>query len=89
MLLQILDEGSITDAHGRHINFKNTIIVLTSNIGADKLVKDTNVGFMNSPTNTADSVSDEIDHLLKPEFINRLDETVIFDKLSPEDLRNV
>ena len=89
VLLQILDEGSITDAHGRHINFKNTIIILTSNIGADRLVKDTNVGFMKSPTNTNDSVSDEIGHLLKPEFINRLDETVIFNKLSPEDLLKI
>lgn len=86
ILLQILDEGSITDAHGRQINFKNTIIILTSNIGADKLVKDTSVGFMKTPNNTEANVNEEIDHLLKPEFINRLDETIVFNKLEFDEL---
>ena len=86
ILLQILDEGSISDAHGRSINFKNTIIVLTSNIGAEKLVRNSNVGFMSSSTTPEADVENEIDHMLKPEFINRLDETVVFNKLEREEL---
>ena len=89
ILLQILDEGSITDAHGRQINFKNTIIILTSNIGAEKLIKDSNVGFMTSSNSMESNVADEIDHLLKPEFINRLDETVIFNKLETSELTKI
>lgn len=89
ILLQILDEGSITDAHGRQINFKNTIIILTSNIGAEKLIKDSSVGFMASSNSVESNVVDEIDHLLKPEFINRLDEMVVFNKLESSELTKI
>jgi len=89
IMLQILDEGSITDAHGRVINFKNTIIVLTSNIGAEKLAKAANVGFMNKEIDVDDSVSKEVRHTLKPEFINRLDDVVVFKALQEEQLHQI
>jgi ATP-dependent Clp protease ATP-binding subunit ClpC len=90
ILLQILDEGHVTDSHGRNINFKNTIVVLTSNIGADKIVKDTNVGFMASDSsNDYDKTMKEVHALLRPEFINRLDEIVVFNRLDREHLLKV
>ena len=91
ILLQILDEGQVTDSHGRSINFKNTIIILTSNIGADKIAKDTNVGFMPKSTESTDrdKTMIEVNALLKPEFINRLDELVVFDRLDDKSLTGI
>ncbi len=89
ILLQVLDEGSITDAHGRHINFKNTIIILTSNIGADKLTKNSNVGFGSSSNDAEYNVNKEIDNTLRPEFVNRLDEVVMFNKLEEQQLISI
>lgn len=88
ILLQILDEGQVTDSHGRNINFKNTIIILTSNIGADKIAKDTNVGFMPVRENNSDKdkTIKEVNALLRPEFINRLDELVVFNRLDNTSL---
>lgn len=88
VMLQILDEGHVTDAHGRLINFKNTIVILTSNIGADKIVKDKNVGFL-GVTDTESDVKQEIHNMLRPEFINRLDEIVVFNELSQDDLKSI
>ena len=89
ILLQVLDEGGITDAHGRHINFKNTIIILTSNIGADKLAKNSNVGFVDSSNDVEYNVTKEIDHTLRPEFVSRLDEVVMFNKLEQQQLISI
>lgn len=91
ILLQILDEGKVTDSHGRSINFKNTIIILTSNIGAEKIAKDTNVGFMAAPKEVTDrdKTIKEVNHILKPEFINRLDELVVFNKLDDDALQKI
>lgn len=90
VLLQILDDGHVTDSHGRDINFKNTIVILTSNIGADKIAKNTNVGFMvKDPSTDKDKTMTEVNALLRPEFINRLDELVVFNKLEDDDLKNV
>lgn len=88
ILLQILDEGQVTDSHGRSINFKNTIIILTSNIGADKIAKDTNVGFMpvSKEETDKDKTMKEVNALLRPEFINRLDELVVFERLDDKAL---
>lgn len=91
ILLQILDDGHVTDSHGRVINFKNTIIILTSNIGADKIAKDTSVGFMAVDNNSTakDKTIKEVNALLKPEFINRLDELIVFESLNNNALTGV
>lgn len=90
LLLQVLDEGSLTDSHGKHIDFKNTIIVMTSNIGQEILLADKEAsddGAIRS------SVKLEIIELLRhhypPEFLNRLDEILVFNRLSKTSLRNI
>ncbi|WP_409968464.1 ATP-dependent Clp protease ATP-binding subunit [Bengtsoniella intestinalis] len=84
VLLQILDDGQITDAHGRKVNFENTIIVMTSNAGSDR--KEGSVGFgrtMNEQNR--DRMMKALEGFLRPEFINRVDEIVCFNRLSEED----
>lgn len=84
VLLQILDDGQITDAHGRKVNFENTVIVMTSNAGSDR--KEGTVGF-NKTANEMDKdrAMKALQQFLRPEFINRVDEIVCFNKLSEED----
>lgn len=89
LLLQVLDEGSLTDSHGRKINFKNTIIVLTSNIGAREIQKNTTVGFSREDDASSDKVLQEAQAFLPPEFINRLDEIVMFNQLEEPDLLTI
>jgi len=86
ILLQILDDGHITDAHGRNINFENTVIIMTTNAGSDK--KDGMVGF-NRTINEQDKEKAEkaLKDFLRPEFINRVDEIVYFNHLSEEDFK--
>jgi len=88
VLLQILDDGQITDAHGRKVNFENTIIVMTSNAGSDR--KEGTVGF-NKTTSEMDKdrAMKALQQFLRPEFINRVDEIVCFNKLSEEDFRPI
>ena len=88
VLLQILDEGELTDSTGRKINFKNAIIIMTSNIGANKITENRSLGFGNSNTNETNkkTVMAELKKEFKPEFINRIDEIIIFNKLSKEDV---
>ena len=84
VLLQILDDGQITDAHGRKVNFENTVIVMTSNAGSDR--KEGTVGFNKSATELGkDRAMKALQQFLRPEFINRVDEIVCFNKLSEED----
>lgn len=91
-LLQILDDGMATDAQGRKVDFKNTVIVMTSNVGADLFKKETSMGFAsrNDAQSTYEKmkskVLDELKKQFKPEFLNRVDETVVFRPLSKEDL---
>jgi ATP-dependent Clp protease ATP-binding subunit ClpB len=95
ILLQILDNGRLTDAKGRVINFKNTIIILTSNIGAQYIDKMERIGFNNNASAQSDynEAKDKVMAALKdsfrPEFINRLDDIIIFDILSPEAIRQI
>lgn len=95
ILLQVLDNGRLTDAKGRVVNFKNTIIILTSNIGAQYIDKMQKIGFSSSKTDADDykEVKEKIMEALKdnfrPEFINRLDEIAIFDILGPESIRKI
>ena len=84
VLLQILDDGQITDAHGRKVNFENTVIVMTSNAGSDK--KEGTVGFNKTAGEMdKDRAMKALQQFLRPEFINRVDEIVCFNKLSEED----
>jgi len=91
-LLQILDDGQITDAQGRKVDFKNTVIIMTSNVGADLIKKETNIGFVTRDDAKAsydrmkEKILDEIKKTFRPEFLNRIDETVVFRPLSKEDL---
>ena len=91
VLLQILDDGRLTDSKGRVINFKNTIIIMTSNVGASRIKKMSNFGF--SAGDEADTgyekmkedINEALKEQFKPEFLNRLDEIIIFRKLSKEE----
>jgi ATP-dependent Clp protease ATP-binding subunit ClpB len=88
ILLQVLDDGRITDGKGRCVNFKNTVIIMTSNIGATHLLEGiTADGTI--PDSTRDAVSTELRHTFRPEFLNRVDETVLFKPLQKSELRQI
>jgi ATP-dependent Clp protease ATP-binding subunit ClpB len=92
-LLQVLDNGRLTDSKGRVVNFKNTIIILTSNIGSEFISKMQSIGFTGESTGSYAEAKDKIMESLKnhfrPEFLNRLDEILIFDTLSPEVIGDI
>ncbi len=81
ILLQILDDGRITDSQGRTVDFKNTIIIMTSNLGSEYI--------LNKEINSNDLVMDELRHTFKPEFINRIDEIIMFNSLDKETLYDI
>jgi ATP-dependent Clp protease ATP-binding subunit ClpC len=91
VLLQILDDGHVTDSQGRKVDFKNTIIIMTSNAGAMRIVEPKKLGFASSEDEKADyelmkkNVMEEVKKLFKPEFLNRIDETIVFHSLTKED----
>ena len=95
ILLQVLDDGHITDSQGRKISFKNTIIIMTSNAGASRIVSPKNLGFATKQDSKADykkmkeNVMDEVKHLFKPEFLNRIDETIVFHSLEKEQIKEI
>jgi ATP-dependent Clp protease ATP-binding subunit ClpB len=94
VLLQVLDEGRLTDAKGRVVNFKNSIIILTSNIGSQFINKMESFGFTNNSKKeeydqTKEKVLGTLKDHFRPEFLNRLDETIVFDILSPEVIRKI
>lgn len=95
VLLQILDDGHVTDAQGRKISFKNTIIIMTSNAGAQSIVSPKKLGFTNQSDEQADynkmkdGVMDEVKRLFKPEFLNRIDETIVFHALNKKNIREI
>lgn len=93
ILLQILDNGRLTDAKGRVINFKNTVIIMTSNIGAQYIDKMQSIGFSKGEKENYDEVKEKVMSTLKdhfrPEFLNRLDDVIIFDVLSREAIREI
>jgi len=92
ILLQILDNGRLTDSKGRTVNFKNTIIILTSNIGSEELIK-SSIGFNGSDKDKIEKIEDKIRDSLKnyfkPEFLNRLDEIIIFHQLKEKELLQI
>jgi len=87
LLLQVLDEGFLTDSQGRKVDFRSTIIVLTSNLGQDILVSDAAEGPI-SPETKAE-VMDVVQHTYAPEFLNRIDEFIIFQRLSREAIKDI
>ena len=95
ILLQVLDNGRLTDAKGRVVNFKNTIIVLTSNIGAQYIDRMQSIGFSAAPgekskyEDVKTKVTESLRDYFRPEFLNRLDHIIIFDVLSPEAVKNI
>lgn len=94
ILLQVLDEGILTDSKGRKINFKNTIIIMTSNLGSQHIQKMESMGFTNHTEAeeyqyTKDKVMDSLKEFFRPEFLNRVDETIVFDVLKPETIRKI
>ena len=99
MLLQILDDGRLTDAQGRTVNFKNTVIIMTSNVGARIITDKTFLGFSNGNDeeknadkdyeNTKKDVMAELKRQFRPEFLNRIDEIIVFHKLNDEDIKKI
>jgi ATP-dependent Clp protease ATP-binding subunit ClpC len=92
ILLQILDDGRLTDAQGRTVDFRNTIVIMTSNIGADVIKNQSGLGFRRSTDdqtydNMKKQLMEEIDKHFRPEFLNRLDDVIVFRSLTKEDLR--
>ena len=94
LLLQILEDGILTDSQGRKVSFKNSIIIMTSNIGARLIVENKKLGFSNNDEelqyiDIKKSVMNELKKELKPEFINRIDEIVIFHKLERKEIKKI
>ncbi len=95
ILLQVLDDGHITDSKGRKVSFKNTIIIMTSNAGAGRIVEPKNLGFAVAATQEQnyakmkEGVMEEVKRLFKPEFINRIDEIMVFRPLNEKELRQI
>ena len=96
ILLQILEDGRLTDSHGRVVDFKNTVVILTSNLGASSLAEPKTLGFAQSGDSgkraeqkAAESVMEALKKAFRPEFLNRIDEIVIFHKLSDENIRKI
>ncbi len=95
ILLQVLDDGHITDSQGRKVSFKNTIIIMTSNAGAQRIVEPKNLGFASVQDESLDykkmkdGVMEEVKRLFKPEFINRIDEIIVFHSLTKDNIKQI
>ncbi len=95
ILLQVLDDGHITDAHGHKVNFKNTIIIMTSNAGAQSIIEPKRLGFASVEDSKQDydrmkgGVMEEVRRIFKPEFLNRIDETIVFHALGKEHMKKI
>lgn len=95
ILLQVLDDGHITDSQGRKVDFKNTIIIMTSNAGAQSIIEPKKLGFGAVEDEKEDhdrmknNVMDEVKRIFKPEFLNRIDETIVFRALNKDDLKQI
>lgn len=95
VLLQVLDDGHITDSKGRKVSFKNTVLIMTSNAGAQRIIEPKNLGFGIATTKEQDyekmksGVMEEVKKIFKPEFINRIDEIMVFHPLGKEDMNKI
>ena len=98
MLLQVMEEGTLTDARGKRVDFRNTIIVMTSNVGAD-VIKGNNLGFnvltdsdkdnQEAYEDMSKSVTDQLRRLFRPEFLNRVDASIIFRSLTKDEIKEI
>ncbi len=99
MLLQVMEEGTLTDARGRRVDFRNAIIVMTSNVGADTIKRGTGLGFNSPKDETADektafaemrkNVSEQLRRMFRPEFLNRVDAQIVFSSLSKDEIKQI
>ena len=95
ILLQVLDDGHITDSKGRKVSFKNTVLIMTSNAGAQRIIDPKNLGFTAHTDEKKDyekmksGVMEEVKRLFKPEFINRIDEIMVFHPLTKENMKQI
>jgi ATP-dependent Clp protease ATP-binding subunit ClpC len=100
ILLQILEDGHLTDAKGRRVDFRNTVIIMTSNVGAQQMQRDTSIGFragaggevaqaQSDYERMRDKVLGELKNTFRPEFLNRIDATVVFRQLTREEIREI
>ena len=98
MLLQILDDGVLTDSQGRHVDFKNTVIIMTSNVGAKLIAGEgKEIGFKNASedngalddTRIHDAVMGELKKAFRPEFLNRVDEIIVFNQLTKDEIHEI
>ena len=95
ILLQVLDDGHITDAQGRKIDFKNTVIIMTSNAGAENIISPKRLGFASANDEQEnykfmkDRVMEEVRRLFKPEFLNRIDDIIVFHPLNREHMKEI
>ncbi len=95
ILLQVLDDGHITDAQGRRVSFKNTVIIMTSNAGAQNIVEPKRLGFASETdekedyNKMKDAVMDEVKRIFRPEFINRIDEIIVFHALTEDNIKEI
>ena len=95
VLLQVLDDGRITDSTGRVVDFKNTVIIMTSNAGAQNIIQPKNLGFMSQADekkdheNMKNKVMEEVKRLFKPEFLNRIDDIIVFHTLSKDEIGQI
>ncbi len=96
IMLQILDDGRLTDSKGRHVSFKNTVIIMTSNVGASMITNTSRLGFATSDDESKskyeklkETVTEEMKKAFRPEFLNRIDETIVFAHLSKEEIRQI
>lgn len=95
ILLQVLDDGHITDSKGRKVSFKNTVLIMTSNAGAQRIIEPKNLGFMAEKDEKKDyekmksGVMEEVKKLFKPEFINRIDEIMVFHPLNDDNMKQI
>ncbi len=95
VLLQVLDDGRITDAHGRSVDFKNTVIIMTSNVGARNIVEPKKLGFIQNEDSQKQyedmkkGVMDEVKKMFRPEFLNRIDDIIVFHTLTEENIEKI
>ena len=95
ILLQVLDEGNITDSNGRKVSFKNCVIIMTSNAGANRIIDPKHLGFVTEVSEKAEhdkmkaGVMDEVKKIFKPEFINRIDEIIVFRSLDQDNMKRI
>ena len=93
--MQVLDDGHITDSKGRKVSFKNTVLIMTSNAGAQRIVDPKNLGFATETSEKKDyekmksGVMEEVKRVFKPEFINRIDDIIVFHQLTKENMKEI